>query len=198
MAVRARIEPIERDLTIAFPDDFGPAARSKAFAGFAREALADAQDRNRQVLGSVPPHETFVDGRRGANEDSVKPDGVIVYEFDLVDEVFEWIDAMLVLHSPVKSGRYAKSHVFLADGIEADPLKPPPAQEWIFVNTQPYSRKVERGQSPQAPDGVYDTVAVLAQRRFGNLARIRFTYRSLVTGSKSRTDRQPAITITLR
>jgi hypothetical protein len=51
------------------------------------------------------------------------------------------------------------------------------------VNTQPYARKIERGHSKQAPNGVYETVAHLAARRFGNMARIRFGYRSPLFGS---------------
>lgn len=198
MAVRARVEPLERDLSILFPDTFSPEARSKAFAAFAREALEDAQEQNRQALGSVPPHETFVDGRRGAPLESVKPDGVIVFEFELVTETFEWVEAMLILHSPQRSGRYAKSHVFLADGVEADPTQAPPAQEWAFVNRQPYSRKIERGLSPQAPEGVYQVVATMAQQRFGNLVKVRYTFRRLIGGGKGKTDRQPAIVITPR
>jgi hypothetical protein len=199
MAVRARIDPIETDLAILFPDTFSLAAKNKAFAEFARRALAEAQDQNRQVFGAVPPHDTFVDGRKGAPLESVKPDGVIVFQFELLTEAFEWIDDMLILHSPSKSGRYAKSHVFLADGREADPFRPPQgASEFVFINRQPYARKIERGQSPQAPEGVYDVVAILAQQRFGNMARIRFSYRTLISGSKARTDRQPAIVITPR
>jgi hypothetical protein len=65
------------------------------------------------------------------------------------------------------------------------------ASRYEFVSTVPYARKIERGLSPQAPDGVYQVVAVLAQKRFGNVARIRFSYRALpgVEG------RQPAIII---
>lgn len=196
MAVRARVEPLERDLEVLFPDTFSPAARSKGLADFARGALTEAQEINRRALGRAPGHETFVDGRAGADENTVKPDGVIVYEFELFDEAFAWIEEMLILHSPSRSGRYAKSHIFFADGVEADPSAPPPAVDYAFVNRQPYARKIERGHSKQAPNGVYEVVASMAQRRFGNMLRVRFTYRGVVGAADG--DRQPAIVLTPR
>jgi hypothetical protein len=53
----------------------------------------------------------------------------------------------------------------------------------VFINTQPYARKLEKGASSQAPDGVYQSVAVLASRRFGNIAKVRFGYRVPLFGS---------------
>jgi hypothetical protein len=50
------------------------------------------------------------------------------------------------------------------------------------VNTQPYARKIEKGLSPAAPDGVYEVVAALAKRRFGNIASIKFSYRAPLAG----------------
>lgn len=217
MPISAKIDPIERDLAVLFPDDLSPEGRSHALAAFAREALSDAETQNRQALGRVPDHETFVDGRRGVQPEMVRPDGTIVFEFELLEEVFEWIEAMLILHSPVRSGRFARSHLFFADNVEVDLARAPQATEYAFLNTTPYSRKIERGLSSQAPDGVFEAVAVLAGRRFGNLARIRFGYRSLPAGaigawaSKTTMDtrsrkgakrqdwltRQPAIVITV-
>lgn len=181
--ITARVEPIERDLVLLLGDDLTPEGRSHSLAQFAREALADAEAQNRQALGRVPEHETIVDGRRGAILETVRPDGTIVFEFELLEEVFEWIEAMLILHSPVKTGQYARSHLFFADNEQADPSRAPPAREYAFVNTQPYARKIERGQSSQAPDGVFEAVSILASRRFGNLSRIRFGYRSLPAGA---------------
>ena len=53
----------------------------------------------------------------------------------------------------------------------------------MFLNAQSYARKIERGQSSQAPDGVYEAVAAMAARRFGNVARIRFGFRSVQEGA---------------
>lgn len=221
MRISAKVDTIDRDIALRLVGD--DADRSRQFAAYAREALVEAQEVNRQATGQVPPHETFVDGRRGAALETVKPDGTIVFEFDLLNDLFEWIGLTLMQHSPVLSGRYQDSHLFFADGVELDPgATLPQAQEYAFVNAQAYARKIERGQSPQAPDGVYEAVATLANRRFSNVARVRFGYRSLPAGaigdwakttnmranqnSRNRPGdkrfewltRQPAIVITLR
>ncbi|MDF2809320.1 MAG: hypothetical protein K0S56_351 [Microvirga sp.] len=193
--VTTRIEPIERSIMLAIREGEPPAERGKRLAGYARQALAEAQEINRRATGLVPPHETYVDGRLGAPLESVKPDGVIVFEFDLLNDLFEWVGEMLVKHSPVLTGRYQDSHAFYADGVEIAPgAEVPPAEEYVFLNLQPYARKIERGLSKQAPDGVYEAVTVLARRRFNNVASIRFTYRSpllgYVPGAANRAERR--------
>lgn len=200
MAVKVKVDPIDRDIALVVAGSLSPAAQSKLIADFARETLAEAQTQNRQALGRDTPHKAFVDGRADAALDSVKPDGRIVFEFELVNDIFAWIGEQLVLHSPVLTGLYRNSHHFYADGveIEAGPTDPPDAQEYAFVNALSYARKIERGLSDQAPDGVYEAVAALANRRFGNMARIRFSYRTVVGSAKDADTRRPAIIITLR
>lgn len=179
--LQTRVEPIDQDIQVIL-SDFSPKERSAVLAQFARETLLQAQAEMRQTLGEVPEHTTTVDGARGAKEEQVRPDGVIVYEFQLVTQMFAWIDDQLVKASPKKTGRYSKSHTFYADGDEADPSNPPAASEYVFLSLVPYARKIERGQSKQAPDGVYQAVALLARRRFGNAAKISFGYRSASGG----------------
>lgn len=191
MSISTKVESLDRDVPLIISDLLSPAAQSEIFAKMAREQLAAAETQNSQVLGHVPSHKTYVDGVAGASEDQVKPGGTIVYEFDIVLEIFAWIEDQLVTHSPVKSGRYAKSHTFYADGVEADPLNPPKdAQEFVFLSLVPYARKIEgaAGKTPessQAPDGVYEAVATLARRRFGNSAKIGFTFRAASGGDLS-------------
>ena len=194
MAVRTRFQPQVRALTLQVSRQLDPKARAKLIAGYARKGLAEAQETNRQALGTIPPHDTFVDGRKGAPLESVDPEsGTILFAFHLFRDVTEWVDAMLVMHSPVLTGRYARSHVFYADGTEADAQNPPAAREYVFLNVTPYARKIERGQSRQAPDGVYEAVAALAGRRFGNLASVAFGFRSpllsYVAGGANRAER---------
>lgn len=208
----ARVESLERDVEIIIDQLLSPEAQSAAFAKFAREVLAEAEETDLGVLGRVPTHETIVDGRIGAIEESVKPDGVIVYVFDLVEDVFAFIAAELETHSPVGTGKdphsglYRRSHIFYADGVEADPLKPPPnVMVGTFVNAVPYARKIEHGESPQFPDGVYETVAAAADRRFGNIARVHFDYRAVAGGSvlagaagNKSAGRNPAVVVMVR
>jgi hypothetical protein len=205
MTVRTRVQPIDRDIALML-DDLSPKGRSMALATFAREQIDDARESNRQILGRIPRHTVAVDGRSGAALDAVKPDGVIIAEFELVDDALIWIGQQLEKHSPRLSGTYAKSHTVFADGVEiALGGRIPNASEYAFINLQPYARKIERGQSSKAPDGVYQVVATLARRRFGNVAKIGFSYRTAISGTiiggrlgnKSQ-ERNPAIIVSLR
>ena len=194
MALTTRIQPISREFELMMAQDLGPKARSAMLAGFAAETTAEAAQQNKRVLGRVPPYDVYVDGREGAPLTSVKPDGVMRAEFQLVGETLAWIFEQLQRHSPVLTGRYASSHELFADGVDVgNPNAPPAAEEYVFLNTQPYARKIEgyRGlggvvhrapSSLQAPDGVYQAVATLAARRFGNVAKITFSYRTAIGG----------------
>lgn len=219
MTVSTKVQPIDRNLVVRLTgtDD----ARSALLAEFAREQLAEAEQINAEVLGHVPSHETFVDGRLGASEDGVKPDGVILYEFQLTSDALAWISEQLAAVSPVGAahdthpGLYQHSHILLADGVEVDPAgEIPSAGEYVFLDSLPYSRKIEAGESRQAPDGVYEAVATLAQQRFSKSLNIRFTYRAPEAGvsqtspaarvrrrrhrSHASDQRQPAIVVTAR
>lgn len=201
-----------RDIVLQVSRDLSPSARSKLIADTARRGLRESQEKNRAALGTVPPHDTFVDGRRTEALETVNPDrGTILFVFRLQNDVVDWVWEQLVKHSPVLTGRYRQSHRLFADGVEVD--RPDPtkvAEEWVFLSDVPYARKIERGLSDQAPDGVYEAVATLASRRFGNIARVRFTYREAVTialdprlrgkerSATQRNRRQPAIVITMR
>jgi hypothetical protein len=165
---------------------------------------------NQQALGkSVNFPKIYVDGvekRARLSADDVKEDSVIELVFDVLVnlEFVAWISDQLERHSPVgRSGRYAKSHVVLANGRILTQGEDPPvdATEFVFVNNAPYARKIERGISPQAPHGVYQVVAVLARRRFADQASsLSFSYESYrppqATGGRD--DRNPAIVVRLR
>lgn len=178
----ARISVFSREIDLLLARHLSPQARQRAAAQYARKLLAEAQQTNQRALGAIPPHRTFVDGRAGAALESVNPDhGRIVFRFELSHEMLRWIGEQLVTHSPFLTGQYARSHVLLADGVEIDADgKIPQAETYLFVNSVPYARKIERGYSDDAPEGVYEVVSALATRRFGNIANIRFTYRSLL------------------
>jgi hypothetical protein len=213
-----RLQSFQKDIEVMLDQALGPKARSAILAEFAAEKIEDAKQQNAKVLGSVPPYHVFVDGRRNAALASVKPDGTIRAEFQLVTEALAWIYEQLQIHSPVLTGRYASSHELFADNVDVgNPNAPPPAEEYVFMNIQPYARKIEglrarggatiRGPiSPQAPDGVYQAVATLAKRRFGNIAKIQFGYRTVIGASnvgsraarKALGERNPAIIVSLR
>jgi hypothetical protein len=186
-------------------ETLSPEVQVQRFAEFAQEQIEDAKNHNRGILGRVPSYTVSVDGRVGAPLTSVRPNGYVIAEFELLNDVLHWIREQLESNSPVLTGQYKTSHVLFADGNEvgADDVIPL-AEEYIFTTPLPYARKIERGQSSQAPDGVYQGVAVLASQRFGNIARIKFSYRAIHTGSiltgkagNKADNRNPAIVITL-
>ncbi|TDR90296.1 hypothetical protein [Enterovirga rhinocerotis] len=199
---RTRIQGASVSLEVAFPEIFSAAERSKAFAEYAREQIGHANQVNAAVLGRPAPYATIVDGRRGGSLDSVRPDGQIVAEWDLISPTIEYVREQLIKHSPVgragdrrpgHPGLYRSSHVLIIDGRPQEdgaPL-PPLFEEAVFASTVPYARKIENGLSSQAPDGVYEAVAMLAQRRFGNVARIGFSWRSLLIGGIDEWARSP-------
>jgi hypothetical protein len=178
MSLKTKLKPIDSDIEVLLAETLSPEARSKALAAFARKELKAAQEFNAAALGYTPTHTTAVDGRMGASEDSVKPDGRILYEFDLLNGVFAWIGEQLVKHAPFKSGRFMRSFLFFADDqVVAPGAALPEAHEYVFISTVPYARKLERGYSDQAPDGVFEVVAKLAKNRYKGEATIRFSYR---------------------
>jgi len=216
-----RLAPIERDVGVMFPDTFGPRQRSAEFAAIAQREIKRADDQNRAAVGARVPYDVWVDGAKGVPLSAVKPNGVILAEWMLALDLFKWIDEQLAIHSPVGKatdtrpghpGLYRRSHVLFADNLEVLPTEqPPPANEYFFVNTQPYARKIERLR------GVYQAVAHLAGQRFGRMASVRFNYRSPLIGDiqtwalttrmqtkakgnrrNERLTRQPAIVIRLK
>lgn len=161
------------------------------FAEFAAQVIEDGKAQNARVLGRVPPYTVSVDGRLGASLESVKPGGVVFVEYELVFEALQWIADMLEQFSPVGTppkdrhpGLYKRSHVMIADGVMVpEGTVPPVASRISFVNIQPYARKIERGLSPQRPEGVYQAVAKLASSKFSNVAKITFGYETPLFGA---------------
>lgn len=192
------IDPIDLDISAILDEDFSPRARSAALAELAREFLADAQKQNTNALGFLPAHTTTVDGVDGASEDGVRPDGTIEYAFNLLPDVFSWIADMLRRFAPVRSGRFKSSFELFADGVLIDPAGIiPRAVVFVFLSTVEYASKIEgekkTPESRQAPNGVFEAVAVLAQQQFGDQVKISFGYRTPFSGAAHET---PAITIT--
>lgn len=207
MAVTVKIDPIRKDVEFFIANLRGPAA-GLAFREYANQTLEEAKQINKSVLGRVPPFQVFVNGSKtgGSIPAALKISDTILVEFEFVTEALVWISQQLEKFSPVKSGRYKRNHIVLADGVEIEvSAQIPLAEEYVFTNIVPYARKIERGASSEAPNGVYQAVAALARGRFGNLARITFSYRTVISGAiiggriGDRSERRnPAIVVRLR
>jgi hypothetical protein len=183
----------------------------REFAEFAIDQRNYALYQNTLAMGRPPTYETYVDGGKGRSEFDVSIGGQIIYEFNLLDDILAWIGEQLILRSPIGEpddkrpghpGLYRESHIFLAgDTVMPIPAgeKLPPAEKYWFVNTTPYARKIEkpRAQSDQAAEGVYETVADDARRKFGKLLEVRYTFKQMAykdadqgQGSKYRSKRE--------
>ncbi len=192
MVVRTRIDSIANDINLFVSTTLSPAAQSRAVADFARGEIAKADEKNRRVLGRVPPKTTTVDGQKGGNLDNVRPDGgSIITEWELVGDVLVWIGNALRDRSPVVTGQYRDSHTLFADGAEVEMgAEVPQASEYVFLNPLPYARKIEIGKTAsgrsfviQVPNRIYERTAKDASARFGNLASIKMAYRAPFAGN---------------
>lgn len=197
MAVTTKIDSIERDVQLIVDDMLSPEAQGSAIAAYASEQIMAVDAVNRQILGRTPPRRTWVNGREGADLDSVRPGGAIVTEWELFGDVLRWIASTLVDRSPRISGDYIKGHTLFADGVEV-PIggEVPDADEYVFLNLVPYARKIEIGKTRsgrdfviQVPNRIYERTANDARSRFGNMASIRFTYRAPEGGAILRSGR---------
>lgn len=210
MAISVKIDPVERVTTASIRADLSLPEQRKAAAEFARQGIEEAKQINRSVLGRVPPYITTVDGRQGAALESVNPDGgQIITEFELVGDVLVWIASELEARSPVASGRYRRGHTLFADGREIPRgAAVPPASEYIYLNREPYARKIEIGKTEsgrafviQVPNRIYERTAKDARSRFGNIADIQFAYREMASAymlrrsSGRRRDRRAGATV---
>jgi hypothetical protein len=182
MPLRTRVQPIQKDVQLLLDEFKSPQQRSKALAQFAHDEIEDAKKINRRALGYDPPVTIYVDGNKSISIESVK--NVVVADFELIGQLVLWVHGQLQMHSPVRTGKYKRSHTLFADGHQVEPIGPevPVASEYVFVNLVPYARKIERGSSSQAPDGVYQVVAHLAQQQFRGVGRITFSYRTVLEG----------------
>jgi len=155
-----------------------------------RQLVATAKREHAKIMQADPRPSRFirtVDGVRGAREEVVKPDGTIIYVYPRLNEVVQAALDLLFELSPVHSGAYRKGHTLFVDGVEARNLEAWDGQGEILIsNVLPYSRKIELGKMTMrvpGTDHVYEQAEFVLMQRFGNQARIRFTFRGLMTGS---------------
>lgn len=189
MAVVTKFVPMDRDVLFSGAG-LSEAEMAQALAAFARDEIEAAERQNEAALGRAVPHETVVDGVRGASLAQVTARSTIVAAFDLGSDVVTWAYQEAVKHAPVRSGAFRRSIRIYADGTEVSGPEAvsPNVDEVVIVSVAPYARKLEGGagkkhMSAQAPDGVFEAVAALASKRYGNQARIRFSYRSPTGGA---------------
>ena len=172
---------VRRQITEIVQRHTAPEALSRGLARFARQRR-DGAIRD----GDAPPsYTTFVDGARGADEESVKPGGVISYRFDQMADAVAFLKVYLPQRSPQNSdaknpARYRDSFVVAFNGqtlalADVTPeLLAGVTSVWIY-NAQLYGRKVDVqsiGQKPlrfTVPPFILRDAETAVRERFPNI-----------------------------
>lgn len=144
------------------------------------------------------------DGTPRRDYTQVKPFGKIEFISNTsVAEAVRWALTALQKISPVRTGRYASSHVIMINGAEIHgniwvALRAIKSTDRVqIVNPQPYARKIERASagkktgrqarkslSKQARSGVYQPVLRSLVARYGKSIFFDFKYVKLEGGKK--------------
>lgn len=168
---------------------------SQSFSVAAQNTLEETQkllvrvakrEHNRVLNTSPRPvsFERFVDGKQGAPEEAVKANGTILYTYPRLEVVAQFALETLFDLSPVLSGEYRKSHTLFLNGTAVPNLRDYKSGDEVAIsNPVPYARKIEIGKMTMRVPGterVYAQAEKIIRRQYGNIARIRFTYRGLM------------------
>ena len=180
------IQAFRQTVTVAWPKKQDADAKQHlinvARKGHAR-IMADAQAR-----GLDPQWEAYANTPGNSNLDSVKLPGPIVYKYRYVGDIVQTALLMLQKASPVRSGRYAKSHTIFVNGapVAQAPKVLRHGESVMIANPVPYARRLEIGKTEkgrdfiiQVPNRIYERVAKALVSKYRNLASITFGYVSL-------------------
>lgn len=177
MAAKVKFPVVDRRIVFDGSGIFSPQMRAEAFARMASSSIAEIDASNDAAVGRDVAYKTFVDGHATPNLRVATENSVIVARWELGAGVIAYIADLLAHAGPALTGAYRKSMRIYADGVEIDdPDKAFGAREVLFLSIVPYARKIERGLKGYAPGHVYEAVAAMANARFSNAARIKFTY----------------------
>lgn len=178
-----------------------------------QRVLVDTAKREHARIMNTDPRPTkftrTVDGRKGASEETVKPDGIIVYDYPRMNELIMVAMQTLFDLSPVLSGDYRNAHTIYVGGDPVSNLADwDGSSEVVILNHVAYARKIELGKMRMrvpGTDHVYEQAEYILQQRYGNVARITFTYRGIAGGyitkgkpANQSDNRWPALVINAR
>lgn len=171
-------------------------AAQKTIAETQKLLVKVAKREHAKVMNTAPrpvAFKQFVDGRANAPIEAVKPNGVILIQYPRLDLVAQF--AMETLHrlspvGPPEGGHYRDSHTLFLNGAAVSNLKGYKSGDEVTIsNPIPYSRKIEIGMMKMRVPGteqVYQRSVSIVNRRYGNLARVVFSYRGFVGGAIAR------------
>ncbi|WP_157234968.1 hypothetical protein [Methylosinus sp. LW4] len=179
MAASLKLTPINTKLVFSGDGAASPETIGKAFARMAREDIAKVDRDNAQAAGGALRRTDYVAGAEvAAIPDFVDPESTISARWEVASGAVAYAESLLEVAGPRRSGAYRKQHAIYADGVAVASVAdvPPGAREVLIVSLVPYARKIERGRKKYAPGAVYQSVAALVAARYGNVARVKFTF----------------------
>lgn len=163
---------------------------AKSIARAAHEGRIRIIGEQRGRRGVAPTETDYVDGRRDAPFETVKPDGIIAELFDYRAEVVKALLDELRARSPVgpeEGGHYRDEHFVMLDGRGLPPLTVPSPETLRNVrvitvaNPMPYARKLEvrPGFAKQVDSHIYESAMRAVRADYGKIARFKFALISL-------------------
>jgi len=179
----ASLQAFRRVTTVAWPQHIQTNARALlvrvAKQGHAKIMAAAASN------GLYPTWEAYANTPGNSNIDNVVLPGPIVYLYHYVTDVAEFALTELQKNSPVRSGRYAKSHTIYLNGqpVARAPKMLKRGDEILITNPVPYARRLEIGKTEsgrdfviQVPPRIYERTAKKLKAKYGKVVKITFTY----------------------
>lgn len=188
----AAMRAFTETLTVQVPQDNADLAK-RMLVQTAERVRDEVIARQRQRAGVPPSYEQVVNRVRGAALETVRPDGVIVFEWSFLREIASEAVRLLTERGPELSGAWKRSiTVFVDDSAAA--LSAITAKTKL-VEISPvivYARRLERGLDRQggpfivqAPIHLVHDTANHLRALYRNVANIKATYVQLqvATGS---------------
>lgn len=174
----------------AFEETFRVAQQKTA--ALSKQALIDtAEDvrdeviaRQRSRAGVSPDYDQVVDRIRDAPLSSVRPDGVIMFEWIYLQEVARVGFEMLVARGPQLSGAWNKSIAVFVDDVRASIAAITPATRLIEIAPVIiYARRLEigkrKGGQPfilKAPPHLVEETAIFLRRTYAGVATVKHSF----------------------
>ncbi len=139
----ARLEGFDREIVLA-TKGLEPEAISKMLASFARSEVAKAISSG----AASPRYEKYVNGRAGAEEETVVAPGPILYQFTNWPLVINAAIEELQKRTRTRTGRYHSSFIIIVNGktIASDYSKIRADAEVAIINAAPYTRKLDNSR----------------------------------------------------
>lgn len=174
-----RLQTFAKDLQLATAA-IAPENIAAELAKFARVELASTIS---DGTGS-PFYDKFVNGREGAEEETVVAPGPIVYAFVWWGDIIPYALQFLVERSPAQSGLYKQSWIVRSNGrLISDARQIRFGDKVEITNTQPYHRKVDVGHMRMSvPHQLIEDARQAVNRIWGNMVEARRTLIQLPGG----------------